>query len=226
MKTRRSDQGKSKGQGIDRTWLCKSACWLQGLQRWAHPHYSNTGLNHWFQGRTWLRAVARAPQWFTSTNSAELLWWSWGPNDGLGIKRAGFTSNSDQRSSAWFWPSHHCPVFQFCSSKTQQLKQWELFFCWAVSQEQFSALPGSSATLQRSLWHTSERAVPGAPGSPFHCRPQDLSPACPGTVFCHTSPAVPGITGCANSHLLKSCDVLLGTCSVSLSLSSPPVCRR
>lgn len=157
MKTRRSDQGKSKGQGIDRTWLCKAACWLQGLQRWAHPHYSNTGLNHWFQGRTWLRAVARAPQWFTSTNSAELLWWSWGPNDGLGIKRAGFTSNSDQRSSAWFWPSHHCPVFQFCISKTQQLKQWELFFCWAVSQEQFSALPGSSATLQKSLWHTSER---------------------------------------------------------------------
>lgn len=54
--------------------------------------------------------------------------------------------------------------------------QGEFFFCQATPQEQFSALPRTSAIL-----HISERAIPGAPVSPvgspfpFHFHQQDLS---------------------------------------------------
>lgn len=175
--------------------------------------YSSTGLNHWFQGRTWLWAVARAPQWFTLPSSAELLWWSWGPNDSLGIKRAWFTSNSDQRSSAWFWPSQNTEM-QFWNTAVNTMRL-------------LSSVPRTGlcfATLRMSLWHSSEPFL-NLLGAPFRCHPQGLSSACPGTVSCHASPAVPGVTGCASNHLLKSCDVL-STCSVSLGLGSPPVYWR
>lgn len=124
--------------------------------------YSSTGLNHWFQGRTWLWAVARAPQWFTLPSSAELLWWSWGPNDSLGIKRAWFTSNSDQRSSAWLWPSQNTEM-QFWNTAVNTMRLP-------------SSVPRTGlcfATLRMSLWHSSEPFL-NLLGAPFRCHPQGL----------------------------------------------------